>query len=331
MSSYNDLYAVLGLDDNATKEEIKRAYRQLAMKWHPDKNPDQKEYAEIRFKQITDAYKVLIDDEERKKYENHGPGHHHVFTRTGMDDLFNRFYGPNKCTTTRPKPNIPHPRFGPTTPPPASYSRRFNPAEAPNVPRYNRSAFASANASDVDEEEEDTLGSLYGDINVKVYCTLEELYTGVKKLMKVARCRDGVMENKNCVVTLYPGIATGTEILAPGQGNKCKDKEPDNIIFKVLEIPHARFKRVGDNIEETVSITLKESLLGFKLDIKAIDGDPVTIDIDGPISSGYQHIVHLRGMPVAKTDKRGDYIITFKVILPEKLTPEQRNAIETLF
>ena len=139
------------------------------------------------------------------------------------------------------------------------------------------------------------------------------------------------MENKNCVVTLYPGIASDTEILASGQGNKSIGKTADNIVFKLVELPHPRFKRNGDNIEEVVTINLKQALLGFKYEANAIDGEPVVEDIPGPIQNEQTHTFTGRGMAVPKTDKRGDYIIKFKVVLPTSLTDEQRKAIETLF
>ena len=337
-SSYEDLYGILGVESDATKEQIKSAYRKLAMQWHPDKNPDRKDFAEMRFKKITDAYKILVDDEERKKYDLHGgtdKRHTYVHNR-GMDDLYARFYG-NGNGPTRPKPNIPKPKpkFAPSTPPPPStYSyKNFNPMRGPPPPspHYNRSAYASAAASDVDDEEEDTLGSLIGDIIVKVPVTLEELFNGTKKTIKVARYREGQMENKNCVVTLYPGIASDTEILAPGQGNKSIGKPPDNIVFKVVELPNPRFKRIGDNIEEVVKISFKEALLGFKYEAKAIDGETVSAEISGPIQNDQTHVFTGRGMVVPKTDKRGDYIVKFKVVLPTELNEEQRKAIETLF
>ena len=336
-SQYEDLYGILDVDPNATKDQIKAAYRKLAMQWHPDKNPNQREYAEIRFKKITDAYKVLIDDEERKKYDNNGStSNRHTYVHRGMDDLYERFYGNNPNGATRPKPNIPKPapRFAPSTPPPSSYNpKAWNAMRGPPPvqPNYNRSAFASATPSDVDDEEEDTLGSLIGDIVVKVPVTLEELFKGTKKTMRVARCREGTIENKSCTVTLYPGIASDTQILAAGQGNKSFGKEADNIIFKLVEQAHPRFKRDGDNIEEEIQLTMKEALLGTTINVTAIDGEHIISEIQGPIQPDQKQVFKGRGMFIPKTDRRGDYIITFKVVLPESLTDEQRKAIEELF
>ena len=313
--SSEDLYAILGVDEKASREQLKEAYRRLTMQLHPDKLPETDEIAESRFRKITEAYRILSDEHERRMYSK--------YQGDENPDLKNQFE--NNSVRRRLRPNLPLPKSCQ-----GSSSDRYQ-----NIfmqrPVYSRSAFSSANSSEFEDEEEDTLGSLIGEINVKVYCTLEEIFFGTKKLLKVARCRDGVLEHKNCIVTLYPGIETGTEIVAPGQGNKMVGKPAENIVFKIVEIPHPRFCRDGHNLYETITISLKQALVGFKADITGIDKKPIHVEFHESIGKNLPYHVPGRGMVIPKTEHRGDYVINFRVEFPTQLTEQQRKIIETLF
>ncbi|EAY15930.1 DnaJ domain containing protein [Trichomonas vaginalis G3] len=334
----DDLYEILGVSRLATKEEIKKKYKQLAIEFHPDKNPDNVEWTTKKFAEITNAYKILIDDNERRQYDMTGslPGRRRARnpyspnSRTQLDDLYDKFYGPsgvasNNANEIPSRVNYPPPRMQS-----CPVHARF--ASNPQ-PQYERSTFgvSSAASSEVYDEEEESLSSLMGPIIVKVYCTLEELQKGTKKVFKVARCREGSLETKNCTVSLYPGIESGAEIVASGQGNKLVNKPAEDIIFKAIEVPHPKFKRIENDIQETVHITLKQALLGFTLNTLDIDGQTVTKEINGPIESGYKEIIPEHGMVIAKSELRGNFIVKFKVDFPNRLTPEQRQAISSLF
>lgn len=343
LSMSGDLYEILGVSSLATKDEIKKKYKQLAMEFHPDKNPDNVEYASKKFAEITNAYKILIDDNERKRYDMTGslPGRkassrttYTMGGRSQLDDLYDQFYGPSGTTNNSEIPsrvNQSPPRMQSC---PVHGNTNAGPKFAPNTQtnseRMNFGVFSAAQ-SEVDDEEEESVASLMGPITVKVYCTLEELHKGTKKTFKVARCREGVLETKNCTVSLYPGIESGAEIVASGQGNKLVNRPADDIIFKVIEIPHPKFKRIENDIQQTIHVNFKQAMLGFTINTIDIDGKQVTRDISGPIQSGHTEIFPEHGMAVPKSELRGNFIIKIKIDLPTKLTQEQRNAIERLF
>lgn len=344
-SMQNDLYEIIGVSSDATKEEIKRKYKQLAMEFHPDKNPDNVEYANKKFAEITNAYKILIDDQERRQYDMTGslPGRKSSSRspysspgRSQLDDLYDQFYDPSGVPSnsseipSRVKPAAPRMQSAPLRPNPGP-TPTFAPSSAPYRPERSNFGVCSAAQSEVDDEEEESLSSLIGNIIVKVYCTLEELHNGTKKVFKVARCREGQIETKNCTVSLYPGIETGAEIVASGQGNKQINKPADDIIFKIYEVPHPRFKRIENDIQETINISLKQALLGLTLRTTDISGKPVVKQISGPIQPDYTEVIPGCGMAVAKSEQRGNFIIKLKVEYPTTLTQEQRDAIEKLF
>lgn len=341
---YDDLYIVLGVDRMATKEEIRRKYKQLALECHPDKNPNNAEFYTKKFAEITNAYKVLIDDNDRRIYDLTGSlpgrksptrGSHTPNSRSQLDDLYDKFYGPS-CTSNNSS-EIPS-RV--KTMPQRNASCPINSNE--NIGQkfgtdsfYNHSKEKQNSSSSLQDEPdkfgEKTSNSFIGPINVNVHCSLEDIQNGSSKVLKVTRCREGIIETKSCTISLYPGIEDGTEIVATGQGNKLVNKLPENIVFKIVQDPHPRFKRSGNDLQETIHISLKEALLGFTLKTIGIDGKEITKNVIGPIDSGYKEVIPDSGMTIAKTDQRGNLIVKVLVDFPNALSPEQIQAIQTFF
>lgn len=335
----DDFYKILGISCNASQEEIRKQYKRLAMEFHPDKHPENVDFYTKKFADITNAYKVLIDSESRKYYDmtSTAPGRKtgarqpsSFNGRSQLDDLYERFYGPSNETTNSFE--IPsRAKY------PAQRSRSYSEVEknATNSVFKTPTSVSSSPLVQSGSKEQiansDLQTTLTGQIVVNVYCTLEELNEGTQKVFTVTRSRDGIIDNKNCTVTLYPGIETGTEIVAAGQGNKAHNQPADNIIFRVCETKHSRFKRVGNDIHETIHINLKQALLGFTLNTTDIKGELINRNIEGISGSDHTEVISGRGMIIPKTEQRGNYIIKIKIDLPSKLTPEQRAAVSNLF
>lgn len=341
-----DLYSVLGLTKDATKSDIKHAYRVLAMKYHPDKHPDDKESAEKKFIEITNAYRVLMDDEDRKKYDTGRivkKRRHSPYSHTELDDLYERFYGPQERTETHYNKNDDTYTEDTFYSPSREYvaKHRMEPHSMPskqgtmNQPMPNteqlKRTFSSNQQREETNEDDDYLPSLIGQITVSVYLTVKEMFKGCTKVYNVARCRDGVIEHKVCTVTIFAGTPPGTEIRAKGCGNKMKGRNAEDIVFIIKMIPNNKYKIELCDIIEQKTIALKDALLGFTLNVTCLDGETITKDIEGPISDGSEIVLPGKGLTDQKTKEKGDHVIHINVEYPTHLTEEQRQAIISCF
>ena len=332
-----DYYRIMGLSRDATKVDIKRAYRELALKYHPDKHPNDKETAEQKFITITKAYNTLMDDEDRRKYDLYGKNGNGrrltPYKRTGLDDLYDRFYSQDNVysskNTSASTSDYSYDSQTYSSPSHEFVARQRN--HPSSVPSHHVVPEAPCYSKESTDDEDDYLSSLIGTIKVNVWLTLEEIYHGCTKIYQVARCRDGTIEHKKCIVTITPGFETGREIRAPGCGNKLIGQQADDIVFKVMEKPHPIFKRENNDIYQTVSVQLKDALLGFALQITDINGETISQNVQGPINPDDPIIIPGHGFFNADTNIKGNHIIHIKVVYPKQLTEEQRKAILTLF
>lgn len=345
-----DLYAVLGVPRHASRNVIKQAYKALAMKFHPDKNHENPEKANEIFQRISEAYGTLIDEKDRKKYDLSLEHHEQtkVFRRTtpmksDFDDLYERFYGKNGfCNKHNNSSNFTRlnehefDNHNPSRPPPIPKNQGISelPPNAKNAHSRSRTSYTSNSASctddsEIDMEYDDIVENLVGDINVPVYCSLEDIFNCSQKTYIINRYVDGEIDQKKCVVTLTKGIPDGKKIVIKGLGNKKQDEEPHDVIFTIRQLRHPTFIR-GDNgdIFENYYVPLKKALLGFTLSVKGIDGEDIEAEIRGPIHEDYRKVFRNKGLHIENTDMRGDHIVMIHVILPRTLTEEQREYIE---
>lgn len=326
--SGQDPYSILGIPPNADEQTIHRAYRELAMQWHPDKNPDRIEEAQAKFTSINEAYQILRDPVKRKTYDlstpipsrpsarkprpgsfvpPRGPSR---FGSTSFDQLYNRFYGQpgshSGCEVRQPEPQVAS----------GSMARSQSQRIEVNLPSPTKAHDSAASMST------DSL-----DIRIVVNCTLEEMYRGEAKVVKIERTREnGQIETKTIKLTLTPGVHNKPEIRVPGQGNKESGRPPGDLIFTIVQTPHDRFRREGDNIVEHITVTLKDALsCPFPVNSVAIDGDPINCVIDEVIQPGMSYKVHGRGLK-SEDLSRGDHIFVFDVVIP-LLSDDQRERV----
>lgn len=311
-------YKTLGVERTATTEQIKKAYRRLAMKWHPDRNSENKAEAESKFKEIGEAYSVLSDDTKRKQYDLHGSdglssssfsgGNH--FTFTNAEDLFKQFFGDN-------------------TP---LFDGMFGGA-------MGGMGGMSANMAN--------MGFAFGDnphkprqgqtVQHKFFLSLEELYLGTTKSMKVSRKRlnaDGrttKQESKVLKIDVKRGWKSGTKITFPREGDELPGVIPADIQFIVGEKPHAVFQRDGNDLVIKQRVSLKDALLGALIvSVKTLDGRQLQIPINKIVAPGYVHRVRGEGMPISKTGgaTKGDLLIGFQIAFPKQLSLRQQEMIK---
>lgn len=343
-----DYYKILGVDKNAKDDDLKKAYRKLAMKWHPDKNPDNKKEAEAKFKQISEAYDVLSDPEKRAIYDQYGeeglkggvpppdaggPGGASFFSSGGGPTSF-RF-------STRSPDDIFAEFFG--------FSSPFGGMGGGGGGSGMRgSRFSSGIFGD------DIFGS-FGEggggggsmnfqgaprkappIENKLPCTLEELYKGTTKKMKISReildaSGKTMTVEEILTIEIKPGWKKGTKITFPEKGNEQPGIIPADLVFIIDEKPHKVFTRDGNDLVVTQKISLVEALTGYTIDLTTLDGRSLTIPINNVIHPGYEEVVPREGMPLPKDpSKKGNLRIKFDIKFPSRLTPEQKAGIKKL-
>ncbi|CAF2089062.1 unnamed protein product [Brassica napus] len=313
-----DYYNILKVNRNATEDDLKKSYRRLAMKWHPDKNPNAKLEAEAKFKQISEAYDVLSDPQKRAIYDQYG--------EEGLSDM----------------------------PPPGSTGNNgraggFNPRNAEDIfaEFFGSSPFDFGSAGRSMRFQSDG-GGMFGGrtytdgtvpkkpppVESKLPCTLEELYSGSTRKMKISRSlidtngRQG-QETEVLTIDVKPGWKKGTKIKFPDKGNETVNQLPADLVFVIDEKPHDLFKRDGNDLITSTRVTLAEAIGGTTVSINTLDGRNVPVGVTDIISPGHEHVVPGEGMPVAKEPRnKGDLKIKFDVQFPTRLTTDQKSALK---
>ncbi|XP_059667998.1 uncharacterized protein LOC132313302 [Cornus florida] len=318
-----DYYKVLQVDRSAKEDDLKKAYRKLAMKWHPDKNPNNKKEAEAKFKQISKAYNVLSDPQKRAVYEQygeeglkgrvppHGAGGYagasngggptmFRFNSRSADDIFSEFFrfrGPLGGTGD----------MGGSRAAPSGFTRGMFGEDIFDTPRGGGGE-ASSNIPRKRAAIERTLP-----------CSLEDLYKGTTKKMKISRdVTDATgrptTAEEILTIEIKPGWKKGTKITFPEKGNEQRGVIPSDLIFIIDEKPHSVFKRDGNDLIVTQKISLVEALTGYTAQVTTLDGRNLTIPINSIISPTYEEVVKGKGMPITKEpSKRGNLRIKFDI------------------
>jgi curved DNA-binding protein len=297
---YKDYYQVLGVDRKASADEIKRQYRKLALKYHPDKNPDNPE-AETRFKEINEAYEVLGDAEKRSKYDQLGSTYQDWERMGGQPGGFDwSQWGGGTSGGVRVEVGDLGEMFG------GGFSDFFN------------AIFGGTGAQE--SSARSTASSRGRDIEQPIQITMQEAYAGTTRSFR----RDG----KTLEVTIPPGAKTGTKIRVSGKGESGQRQSGD--LFLVVDIqPDARFKREGDDLHTEVEVDLYTAVLGGEVTIPTPGGD-VVLTIPAGSQPDQSFRLKRRGMPKLRGKGQGDLYAHLDVKLPQDLTKKERELFETL-
>lgn len=346
-----DFYKILGIDKKATDDDIKKAYRKLALKYHPDKNKSPQ--AEERFKEIAEAYEVLSDKKKRDIFDQYGEdglkggppgqegggpsggytyqfhgdpratfaqffGSQNIF---GTADPFGPFFGGGSGDGTEQVfMNIGGDEmfggggFG-GNPMGAFRSQSFN-AQAPTRKRQQQDP----------------------PIEHDLYVTLEEVDKGCTKKMKISRMSMATgtarKEEKVLSINVKPGWKAGTKITFPREGDQAPQKVPADIIFIIRDKPHSHFKREGSDLRYVAPVTLKQALCGTTVSVPTLQGDNVRIPINTQgevIKPTTVKRISGRGLPYPKEpSRRGDLIVSFDIKFPDSVSPSLRNKLAEL-
>ncbi|MRR55184.1 MAG: J domain-containing protein [Deltaproteobacteria bacterium] len=303
MSTYQDYYAILGVKKKATQEEIQRAYRKLARKYHPDINKESS--AEEKFKQINEAYEVLGDPGKRAKYDQFGSGWEGIFAEQGPQGEENvRFHFSNSD--------------------PGQFSDFFQNLFGGGWSFGEETEFRGGGA-----------GRRRGrDHEATIDLTLAEVYHGVRKsieLEKVEVDSSGrpARARRSYDVTIPPGVTDGSLIRLAGQGSiGSGGGEAGDLFLRVRILPDSNFTLNGHDLATTVDITPWEAALGAKVLVPTIDGR-INLTVTAGTQSGQTLRVRGKGMPVAP-GRYGDLLVNVRIVVPKRLSARERHLFEEL-
>ena len=300
-----DYYEVLGVKRGASDDEIKKAYRKLARKLHPDLNPGDKS-AEDQFKQLQEAYEVLSDAEDRKLYDQYGDNWRAVKSGAGA-------------------------------PPPGWEQSQRTTGDGPRGFDFNDFDFGSFRSSGAGAEGFDIFEELFGgargrgrrggrgrDVEAELELSLEEAHRGGRRTLQMQTA-----EAKTIDVNIPAGVRDGSTVRLAGQGGTGSDgSESGDLYLHIRLRPHPVFSVNGDDLEVELSIAPWEAVLGAKIEAPTIDGK-VELTIPSGANSGQR--LRLRGQGLNKRKGgRGDEYVRLKVVVPKEVSAEERGLYEEL-
>jgi len=335
-----DLYKTLGLGKGADENEIKKAYRKMAMKFHPDKNKSAG--AEEKFKGIAEAYEILSDPKQRKIYDeygydglkgvpgnasgdaegpqghfNHGSRPHFSFTNGGKQGDFSQFYGSSN----------PFSSFFSGGPNSSGMHHQEEPMDIADL----MAGLGKTNGNNRKRKIKEKT------IERELFVSLEEIATGGQKKMKISKNihkEDGSVakESKVLTIDLKPGWKAGTKVTFENEGDQVPGKIPADIAFVIRDKPHPVFTRDGENIVFTCKVPLKEALCGTQVQIPTIEGRKIDLDLSRKIIKPTT-VRKLKGMglPVSKNpSSKGDLVVKFDIAFPEQLSEDTKNIVRNV-
>ena len=320
MTRKKDYYEVLGIQRNASKEQIKKAYRRLARKYHPDTAGDNPQAGE-RFKELQEAYEVLSDDQKRRTYDQFGhagasmgggaawsgangasgwPGGTRRTTwstsgggRAVEFDFSDIFGGPMGGGGGGDIGDI------------FEQLRRQQGGRSAAAPRTRRGA----------------------DIEHAVRVSFEEAIHGTQRdVVMMIPQPDGTQKRERLSVKIPPGVKTGSKVRLKGRGQPGPNGANGDLLIKVQVEPHRHFERDGDDILLEVPVTIAEAALGGRIDVPTLSGT-TKVTIPPGSSSGRKLRLKGKGIRSAKTGKVGDMYLRLKIVVPSQLDEESAELL----
>jgi len=341
-----DFYEILGVQKNASDDEIKKSYRKLAMKYHPDRNKDNKE-AERKFKETAAAYEILKDPEKRSAYDQYG---HDAFRQGGMggaqgfgdfaggfSDIFEEFFGGGFGGSSRQR--------GPQRGNDLRYNMSVSLQEAFNgkksqirIPSYDGCDLCSATGS-ADKSGPSTCSTCGGQGKVRStqgFFSIERPCptcggegSSIKNPCLKCSGTGQVKKQKTISVTIPAGVDTGTRIRVSGEGEPGQRGAGNGDLYIFVEVQKDKlFEREEDNIFCQIPISITTAILGGEVEVPTIDGKKARLNIPSGTQSETQFRLKGKGMSVLRQTRRGDMYIEATVEIPINLNSKQKAILQ---
>ncbi|MGI6637837.1 MAG: DnaJ C-terminal domain-containing protein [Desulfobulbus sp.] len=312
-----DYYEALGLSQEASAEDIKKAYRQLALKYHPDKNPGNK-VSEEKFKEISEAYAVLSDPEKRRQYDTFGSAGFHQ--RFSQEDIFRNF---DLDSILR--------QFG------------FGGGLGGGF-RTGASTFRSSAGSPFEHLFQGGMGATASgcrsggcapqavagaDLNYTLNISLDDVLHGAEKTVTVRQATGG---QQSISVKVPKGIEHGKRLRLSGQGAPSpQGGPPGDMYLKINLAPHPRFQREEDDLVVEHRISFSQACLGTNIEVETLEGKKFNVKVPAGVQQDARLRIKGHGLPAGPMGgERGDLLVKLAVTVPKTLSPEQEELIQSL-
>ena len=342
-----DYYKTLGIDKSSSQDDIKKAYRKMAMKYHPDRNADNPE-AEKRFKEVNEANDVLFDEEKRAAYDRFGhaafeqggaAGQGSGFGGAGFSDIFEDMFGDFMGGGGRGGSQ------GSGRGSDLRYNMEVSLSEAFNGDKSNIRVPTSVSCGDCkgigtrNGAPPDTCPSCNGHGKVRAqqgFFTIERACgtcQGAGKFIKdpCGKCNGAgrVHQEKVLSVSIPAGVESGTRIRLSGEGEAGLNSAPSGDLYIFITVSsHHIFQRDAANIYCAVPIPLTTAALGGHIEVPTVDGGRAKITIPTGTQSGHQFRLKGKGMSVLRSKERGDMFVQASVETPVNLTKKQKALLK---
>ena len=351
MADKRDYYEVLGLEKGADESAIKKAYRSLAKKYHPDMNPGDAE-AEAKFKEVNEAYDVLSDPDKRAKYDQYG---HAAFDPSmgggagfggfgdfgDFGDIFSSFFGGGFGGSSSARRNAPtrgedigvritisfeEAAFG--------IKRDISYARVQKCPDCSGSGAAAGSSAetcpDCGGSGQRRVTQRLGGMAFQSTVTCEKC-KGSGKIIKnpCGNCRGTgyVRINRKLSVSIPAGIDDGERIALRGEGNEGRNGGPAGDLILIVSVrPHAFFERDGYNIYCEIPISIVDATLGAEIEVPTLEGKQ-KYDIPEGTQPGTSFTLKGKGIPYVNSSRRGDLVFSVNVEVPKNLSEKQKDAM----
>ena len=344
-----DFYATLGVGREASGDDLKRAYRKLAMQYHPDRNPGDRA-AEARFKEINEAYDVLKDDQKRAAYDRYGhaafeqgggPGAGGFdFAGGGLGDIFEQMFGDFVGGGGRRGGRGPRGgagvRTSVETDPVAAFAGT---RQTLRVPTRAKCEACNGTGSEARERGAETCPTCQGAGKVRAqqgFFVIERTCPTCGGQGRVIRnpCRvcagaGTVQRERSLQVQIPAGVEDGTRIRLAGEGEAGGAGAPPGDLYVHVAIrPHPIFQREGPHVFCRVPVRMAQAALGADIEVPAIDGTRARVKIPAGTQTGEQFRLRGKGFSVLRSAQRGDMLIQVQVETPQGLSRRQRELLE---
>ena len=287
--AYIDYYKILGIDKNATQDDVKKAYKQLARKYHPDLNPNDPD-AVRKFQEINEANEVLSDPEKRKKYDQYGDNWKHADDYNTQQQQYKQYQDGN------------------------GNENYWTSSDGGEFSDFFEQLFGSMGH----HSQRSHFGFHGQDYTTELQLTLSEAATTHKQIIGV--------NGKNLRITIPAGVADGQTIKLKGQGGPGEGGAPSGDLYITFKVASDnRFERIGDNLFTNVSLDLYTAVLGGEKVIDTLKGK-VRLKIQPGTQNNTKVRLRGKGFPVYKEDGRfGDLIVTYVIAVPTNLTDREKE------